>query len=86
MSTRLYWRPTHQPGDTLPTALKYVVARKWWGHDGTLGSEPYTVSDKDRDFLEGVMAATQNDETRDGARRLLALVEQYGEVDVWLQS
>jgi hypothetical protein len=58
VSTSLYWRPVpaDPDGEYLGDQLKFVLARHWFDHDGSLSSEWVTVSKNLIPFLEGVRA------------------------------
>jgi hypothetical protein len=81
MSTSLYWRPA-QPepdGERLGYQLKWALARGgYFDHDGFL------MGERDLPFLRGV-AAAGNDEARQEAEQLIALIAQHGSVEVELR-
>mgnify|MGYP001558272910 CR=1 FL=1 len=85
MSTALYWRPCIQPSNQrLPTALKYVLGPRLFGHDGSLGGEA-TVGHELIPFLEG-LEASGTLEVRTGARQLIDLIEKYERIVLELVS
>lgn len=45
MSTNLYWAPAPPPPETgtFPVALKRAIARRIWGHDGSLLGDQFGV-------------------------------------------
>lgn len=56
MSFGLYWRPVPKevpPARDLPVALKYVVSRRYWDHDGSLRGHTL-LSKADLPYLEGI--------------------------------
>lgn len=86
MSSNLYWRPVPVPpreGD-LPFALKKVLARKLWDHDGSLSSDPAEL-DRDDPALVGYLQGLR-DAAVEGADVLLAAVQEHGRVEVWISS
>lgn len=86
MSTHLYWRPVRNENRSLGYQLKFHLAPKLWGHDGTLGSSPTVVGPELVDFLDGLISATNVDDVRKEAERLKALIEKHGAVEIWLES
>lgn len=86
MSTNLYWRPVKpQKKNSLPNGLKYVLARRYWGSDGSISDGPSILIDEDIPFLEGVSLAGQG-EVKDGADMLIDLIQKHGEVEVWTEG
>lgn len=84
MTSGLYWRemPKLPDGKELSPALKHVLAKEWFGHDGSLLGD--TVVGKDHVwFLRGV-AAAGTQEVREAAQELIAAVEKHGLVRVWI--
>lgn len=83
MSTTLYWRPAPknrpEPED-LPQELKTRLARRYWGHDGSLRSEALEFSRTDIPYLEGLA-----DGGVAGASELATAIEQHGCIEVWIE-
>jgi hypothetical protein len=86
MSTDLFYYPTPKPRQaTLSRALKYKIARKYWGHDGSIGGEPITLTMDDIPYLEGIRDASEHD-AADAAAALIAAIEHWGNVDIELRG
>lgn len=84
MSFGLYWEPVKPvKGTQLPTELKYVMARRYMGHDGSLKSETYLDS-SDLSYLRGVRDATSSAEVQEGVDELIAALDVHDEVRVWI--
>lgn len=89
MSTSLYWRePPREPdGELLGYDLKWVIAKKYLDHDGTLQEDWFDVGKDVVPFLEGVIAATVGDEAlKKEAQELIDLIEKYGTVQLSLRG
>lgn len=86
MSRNLYWRPPAPPppGNPLPYGLKALVARYVWDHDGSLHSDPVLADGELVPFLRGILAATGNPETSEGARELLDAIAAHGAVEIFI--
>ncbi len=81
MSLSLHWRPA-QPAQSwprLPYALKSVIARRLWGHDGSVPGEETLVGLSEIDYLDGLADAGV-----DGALELRNAIKNYGAVFVWI--
>ena len=87
MSTNLYWVPAIQENGTpLPKALKYIVARRWWGHDGSLGGDKRVLTSAHVSYLEGMRDGTTDQDVINGVNELLKAIEKYGAIEVGLQA
>lgn len=87
MSVDLFWAPVVPPKErSLPRALKYVVSRAWWGHDGSLHSTRKQLTADDLDYLRGIRDATPDDDVKNGANALIAAIERHGTIEVWTAS
>jgi hypothetical protein len=85
VSFGLYYRPVPKeiPSATdLPVALKYPLARRWFGHDGTVRGQ-MTVTVSDVPYLDG-LADAGAPEIAEGARELIAAVKEHGAVELWI--
>ena len=87
MSTSLYWRLPER-GSYLGKDLKYCIAQRYWGHDGTLGGEAKTFTVGDIPYLQGIVDAggVVNSDASKEAQVLINLIEKHGEVEVWLEG
>lgn len=81
MSSRMYWRPAQvdPPRNDLPYALKHAIARRFWGHDGSLYGEEIMFDKAMLGYLEGLADAKV-----DGASDLVAAIKTHGVVSVWI--
>lgn len=86
MSTNLYWRPVG--GDNyLGYQLKFAIAERLWGHDGSLRGEWVTLDRDFISFLQGIAAASgRNEDLKKEADRLVELIHEHGEVEVSLRG
>lgn len=88
MSFLMYARPV--PRQKLKVLqfnqLKYVVAKSWFGHDGSLRSEYKVLGEESIKFLKGVVAARQEgDEVHKEALELIDLIERNPQgVKLWI--
>lgn len=85
MSTSLYWRPSIPERNYLGKDLKFVIAPKYWGHDGSLGGDPYTFTADDVEYLSGIKDSADK-EVAGEAEALIELIKKYGAVEVWLEG
>lgn len=82
MSSTLYWRPAPKdvpaPRD-LPTGLKWALARRLWGHDGSLNGDEIELDEAIVPYLEGLA-----DGGVEGAADLIAALRAHGTVLLWI--
>lgn len=81
MSFGLYYRPVPKeipPAIDLPVDLKYPLARRFLGHDGSLRGE-MTVTREHIPYLEGLA-----DGGTEGAAELIAAVREHEAVELWI--
>lgn len=83
MSSDPFWMPPPQRREEqqLPRELKYILGRELWGHYGTCRGEPTEMGKEWVPFLNGVVAAG-DDEMKAGAKALLAAIQKHGSVIV----
>ena len=84
LSTNLYWRPAPKeepPADTLADDLKRILARKFWGHDGSLWGETFIITRDELEYLEGLKDAGIHD-----AGTLIAAIKAHGNVELWIKE
>ena len=86
MSTSLYWRLQEDGRKSLGYQIKFYIAPEWWGHDGSLGSDEYLVTEIDFAFLRGIIAGTNQPDVKKEAQKIIDLVDKHGPIFVWLQS
>lgn len=83
MSTDLHWMPAPKdqpPPEILGSALKRCLARRLWGHDGSLRGETVEVHESLLPYLEGLV-----DGKVDGAAELVAAIREHGAVLLWIE-
>jgi len=85
MSFGLYWEPSAPTrGNPLPTELKFIMARRFWGGDGSTRGETLLISGNDMAYLQGVRDATASCEIQEGVDELISAINDHGEVRVWV--
>lgn len=83
MSSILCWKPSGftPDGNSLSCDLKYRVAEKYFGHDGTLGYGEETFYEKDIPFFEALEKEGVED-----ADEMIELIRRYpAGVDLFLE-
>lgn len=82
MSKNLYWKPVlpNKKYD-LPDMLRYVIAKKIWGNDGTLTSEGIELDSSIVLYLEGLRDAGVA-----GAEELIEAINKYEKVEIWISE
>jgi hypothetical protein len=86
MSFLMYARPApiNLPEPESFLSLKFAVASRWFGHDGSLRGDYITVGRKQLDFLHGIAAAASPD-VKEEARTLIRLINENPQgVQVWI--
>jgi hypothetical protein len=81
MSSTLCWRvvvPVEV--ETLPYQLKKKLGPRLWDHDGSVGGDDRLVGPEMKPYLEGLRDAGVT-----GADELLAHIEKYGAVVIWIE-
>jgi hypothetical protein len=63
--------------------IKCIIAPRFFGHDGSLNSEPIELSAEDIPYLEGVADAAANPEIGDDAQRLIAAIKKHQRIKIW---
>ena len=76
MSSLPFWIPiTPKKKNSLPSGIKYPLARKYMDHDGSLTGKT-ELSHEDIPYLEGLRDAG-NEEVQKGASILIEAIEKY---------
>ena len=86
MSFMMHARPApiNQPEPETFLCLKYAVAQRWFGHDGSLRGDYITVTKEQLDFLHGIAAAAGKD-VQDEAVQLIRMIHDNPQgVQVWI--
>lgn len=84
MSTNLFWQPKPKElsKHCLGKDLKYILARRYFYHDGSLTSaDPYELTANDIPFLEGIAAVGNGEQSKQAE----GLIEAIGKHEVvWI--
>lgn len=85
MSFNCYWEPVPPPSaHRIPQGFKYIVARRWFDHDGSLRGEAILGRDNVT-YLRGLMdAADEASDTYKGASMLVDAIAAHGQVRFWI--
>lgn len=84
MSFGIYWEPATPPkGIQLPTGVKYILAQRYFGGDGSSRGNTF-LGPKQLEYLRGIADATSVPEVREGAEALMAAIEKHRDVRVWI--
>ena len=87
MSSSLYWEPCiEQDNKSLCDPLKYIFARKYWDHDGSLGGHPIQLNDADVPYLNGVRDGTSNKDIKRDIETLLEAITEYRAVIIYIDG
>lgn len=87
MSTSLLYSPGSSGREyTLYFQLKYKLAPKLWGHDGTLGGLPEYLDKSHVKWLNKIARGAENEDVRKDAKRLVRAIHKHGHVKVWLEA
>jgi hypothetical protein len=85
VSFGLYYRPVPKeipPAIYLPVQLKYVIARRFFDHDGSLRGQ--CILDKRHiPYLEGIADANKG-EASEGAAELIKAIREHDIVELWI--
>lgn len=84
MSFGIYWEPAHPTkGISLPTELKYVLAKRYFGSDGSTRGDAF-LGPGNADYIRGIADATASAEVREGAEALLDAIAKHKTIRVWI--
>lgn len=86
MSFSLFARPapTDAPEPVYLGQLKHKMARRYWGHDGSLRTGCVRISRDDLSYLEGVRDGATGD-TKEDADKLISMIRENPQgVDIWI--
>ncbi len=87
MSTNLFWAPVTASADrSLPKALKYIIARRLWDHDGSLSGEPVVINASEVPYLEGIRDATSDTDVNRAARQLIEAIIKHGTIELSIRA
>lgn len=86
MSTTLYWEPVVKCRHaSLCDGLKYILAGRYWDHDGSLHGEDTYLTATDLSYLCGIRDGSRDKDVIKGINILLEAIEKYGCVKIWLE-
>ncbi len=87
MSTNLFWQPETSRADrSLPKALKYIMARRLWDHDGSLSGDPVVINASEVPYLEGVRDATSDVDVNRAAKQLIEAIIKHGTIELSIRA
>lgn len=86
MSTNLYWRPLPKrvPEPQSGYALKWAIARRFGGFDGSCREGPFTFDGSVIPWLEGVRDASDDEASKEAARLIKCIRDNPQGVEVWI--
>lgn len=79
MSTNLYYEPHSPKAQVLGTRLKYIIAQKYFNHDGSISSEHIYLSEGEIPYFEGLGDAGVED-----ADKLVEVIKKHKGAWVWI--
>jgi len=66
--------------------IKGMVARRFFGHDGSLGGSTVTAGPDDLDWFEGILAAGQFDaRDRRDLEKVVQILRDGDTIDMWFE-
>jgi hypothetical protein len=83
MSTSLYYLPvipTKKLGG-FKNPLKAIISKKFLNHDGSLGSNRFTLDYDHIEYIEGLVDAGIED-----ADKLLSAIREYKMIEIWTEG
>ena len=84
MSTDLYYRLPSKKYH-LCHGLKCILARGYWGHDGSLTGDWITLDESDIGFLLDIVTKEIGEVVQD-ARKLIGLIEKDGSIEICISE
>lgn len=85
MSSNLFWAPPPVESKDRSVGLKYEIAKfidpEWNGGSVDFGM----VGDEIVPFLKGILACSPEKYACDAAKTLIAAIEKYGEIQLYIQ-
>ena len=87
MSTSIYWEPVEQRKEHkhITDQLKYILAPRYWDHDGSLSGNEIYLGVSEIPYLCGIGDGTRDNEVREGIEILVTAIKKYGCVKIWLE-
>lgn len=84
MSSSLHFRVLPADKPALSDAIKRLLARKYWHHDGSISGDPVQLSTQDIEYLGGLADAGDKEVSAD-AKKLIDAITKHDEVELyWL--
>lgn len=87
MSSTLHWKPIipdRRGGWGYP--VKGIIAKKFFGHDGSCAGGPIEVDSGALEWFYGVLDATTDKEVESAMRELIEAIEEYGSIALFFES
>ncbi len=87
MSSSIYWEPVEKKKEQKPITdqLKYILAPRFWDHDGSLRGEDVYLTEAEVHYLSGVSDGSRDKDVREGIKILIDAINKYGGVKIWLE-
>jgi hypothetical protein len=87
MSTQLYWKPVRpEREESLCNQLKYIFARTYWDHDGSLCGEEIVLRPDSLAYLSGIRDGSNDKELKQDIEILIKAIQKYGSIAIWLET
>ena len=87
MSTSLYWSIIpKEPKDYCIDSIKYEIAKRIWGTDGSCGEGYHKIGKELVPFLEGIIAGNGSGDMSVDAQKLINAITEHEEVQICLKS
>lgn len=87
MSTSLYWEPVkpRKANTNITDQLKYIIAPRYWSHDGSLMGEKVILDSGEISYLCGIKDGTRDADIKVSIELLIQAIENYGAIKIWLE-
>lgn len=86
MSTNLYWDIVKEKEHkSLDNQLKYILAPKYWNHDGSLRGEDIFLVAEDIPYLCGIRDGSRDKDIKKSIDILVDAIQKYKCVKIWLE-
>lgn len=78
----MHWRPVNPKpeGEYVDDDFRHSVAERFWGHDGSLRSDPRELDKSDLPYLQGL-----RDGRVQGAQAIIDAIQKHGTIEVWIE-
>lgn len=87
MSTSIYWEPVEKKKEHkhITDQLKYILAPRFWDHDGSLRGDDVFLTASEIPYLSGVRDGSRDKDVVKGVDVLIEAIQKYGMVKIWLE-